>query len=132
HARQLADPPSRFLEEVERRRAADARRRRWNVDRQYLSHVITGIRSLQCSERGDQHAGARKQHERACDLDRRKDPQAAVRACRHTRAAASQPKNTQIGRTTLQMRLVMVVQTCALPISVADGGTSIANTCRMS
>src|SRR5262249_22792943 len=79
HAWQLADPPGGFPEDTLPRPVAYAwRDYRWKVDRQYPSQVIAGVRGLQCRQRGDQHAGARKQHERTRDLRRGKNPQTAV------------------------------------------------------
>ena len=71
-------------------RAADAGRRRRDVERQHLPHVVAGVRRLQRDERGEQHARAGEQHERERNLRRREDAQAAVGARRDPDAAARQ------------------------------------------
>ena len=93
HAWQLADPSSDFLDDGGPRLVRYTwRQYSRKVDRQDLSQVIAGVRGLQGRQRGDQHAGARKQHKGARDLRRGKDPQTTVRAGRDPHAAAGQPQ----------------------------------------
>ncbi len=92
HAGQLGDAPRRFLIKVDDLGIPDAgaRRRRRDIEDQHVPHVVAGVRRLQGDERGEEHARAGEQNERARNLGHREYAQAAIGARRDPHAAVRQ------------------------------------------
>src|SRR5207249_1349335 len=74
---QRIDATHRFFVEIEDLLRRFSVVQRWNVDDEDLTRINARLGSLQRGQRSDQHACARQQHERRCNLRDCKGPLAA-------------------------------------------------------